>query len=207
MQNLVSIPCDNLGQMLPDALEAAIVDAKEQGKVITTDPITAGEFTHVPTDQATCTTTSVAAACAPSVAASEASDGTAAAGAILRGCHRRHDCLGRLRPLHTHRRHLQTAWRLVPCGWVRCSCSTHHSNCLPPSRCPVLDRPGAWQTAKGSCVLRRCWGAAALLSPQHRPLMAGSEQADSLAWNPHKLMGLPLQCSAFLTRHRGTHSA
>ncbi len=48
-----------------------------------------------------------------------------------------------------------------------------------------------------------CWGAAALLSPEHRHLMRGCELSDSLAWNPHKLMGLPLQCSAFLTTHKG----
>ena len=48
-----------------------------------------------------------------------------------------------------------------------------------------------------------CWGAAALLSPDHRHLMKGCELSDSLAWNPHKLMGLPLQCSAFLTTHKG----
>ena len=48
-----------------------------------------------------------------------------------------------------------------------------------------------------------CWGAAALLSPEHRHLMKGCELSDSLAWNPHKLMGLPLQCSAFLTTHKG----
>lgn len=48
-----------------------------------------------------------------------------------------------------------------------------------------------------------CWGAAALLSPEHRHLMKGCELSDSLAWNPHKLMGLPLQCSAFLTTHQG----
>ena len=50
-----------------------------------------------------------------------------------------------------------------------------------------------------------CWGAAALLTPDHRHLMKGCELSDSLAWNPHKLMGLPLQCSAFLTTHKGQH--
>ena len=48
-----------------------------------------------------------------------------------------------------------------------------------------------------------CWGAASLLSPEHRHLMKGCELSDSLAWNPHKLMGLPLQCSAFITTHKG----
>jgi len=50
------------------------------------------------------------------------------------------------------------------------------------------------------------WGAAALLSsvPSVRGLMAGAERADSLTWNAHKLMGAPLQCSAFLTAHPGS---
>ena len=52
-----------------------------------------------------------------------------------------------------------------------------------------------------------CWGAAALLSPEHRHLVKGCELSDSLAWNPHKLMGLPLQCSAFLTTHKGQSTA
>ena len=61
----------------------------------------------------------------------------------------------------------------------------------------VCQRHGVWMHVDG------CWGAAALLSPTHRHVMKGAEMADSLAWNPHKLMGLPLQCSAFLTRHKG----
>ena len=28
-------------------------------------------------------------------------------------------------------------------------------------------------------------------------------RADSVSWNPHKSLGVPLQCSAFLTRHEG----
>ena len=28
-----------------------------------------------------------------------------------------------------------------------------------------------------------------------------SIRADSVTWNPHKSLGVPLQCSAFLTRH------
>lgn len=33
--------------------------------------------------------------------------------------------------------------------------------------------------------------------------MDGIYRSDSLAWNPHKTMGVPLQCSIFLLRHRG----
>ncbi|KAK3725736.1 hypothetical protein RRG08_012818 [Elysia crispata] len=47
------------------------------------------------------------------------------------------------------------------------------------------------------------WGGGALLSSDHRHLLAGIHRVDSVTWNPHKMMGVPLQCSAFLTRHKG----
>ncbi|GFR84952.1 glutamate decarboxylase 1 [Elysia marginata] len=47
------------------------------------------------------------------------------------------------------------------------------------------------------------WGGGALLSRDYRHLVAGIHRADSVTWNPHKMMGVPLQCSAFLTRHKG----
>ena len=39
-----------------------------------------------------------------------------------------------------------------------------------------------------------------LLSPEHRHKLAGIERADSVTWNPHKLMGCLLQCSACFIR-------
>ncbi|KAG8189583.1 hypothetical protein JTE90_023653 [Oedothorax gibbosus] len=39
------------------------------------------------------------------------------------------------------------------------------------------------------------WGGGVLLSSKYRSRMAGVERADSLTWNPHKLIGTPLQCS------------
>ncbi|XP_046581077.1 glutamate decarboxylase 1-like [Haliotis rubra] len=47
------------------------------------------------------------------------------------------------------------------------------------------------------------WGGSALLSRKHRHLLQGAHRADSLTWNPHKMMGVPLQCSAILTKHKG----
>ncbi|XP_075707941.1 cysteine sulfinic acid decarboxylase [Rhinoderma darwinii] len=44
------------------------------------------------------------------------------------------------------------------------------------------------------------WGGSALLSSRHRNLLKGIERADSVTWNPHKLLGVGLQCSAFLLR-------
>ncbi|MFA9454723.1 MAG: aspartate aminotransferase family protein, partial [Candidatus Aminicenantaceae bacterium] len=56
---------------------------------------------------------------------------------------------------------------------------------------------GLWFHVDGSL------GGAALLSPRHRDLLKGLEQADSFVWNAHKLMGLPLICSIFLVREKG----
>uniref|UniRef100_H2ZAN1 Glutamate decarboxylase n=1 Tax=Ciona savignyi TaxID=51511 RepID=H2ZAN1_CIOSA len=46
------------------------------------------------------------------------------------------------------------------------------------------------------------WGGAVMMSQKHRHLVTGIELADSVTWNPHKMMGVVLQCSALLTRHK-----
>lgn len=46
-------------------------------------------------------------------------------------------------------------------------------------------------------------GASLLMSPQHRHRLDGLSMADSLTWNPHKMMGVPLQASVLLTSQRG----
>lgn len=43
-------------------------------------------------------------------------------------------------------------------------------------------------------------GGSVLLSRAHRHLLDGIELSDSLAWNPHKMMGVPLPCSVLLLR-------
>ncbi|KAM6456851.1 glutamate decarboxylase 1-like isoform 1-T1 [Liasis olivaceus] len=47
------------------------------------------------------------------------------------------------------------------------------------------------------------WGGGLLLSRKHSHKLNGIERANSVTWNPHKLMGVPLQCSAFLVREKG----
>mmetsp|Transcript_115637 Transcript_115637/g.332096 ORF Transcript_115637/g.332096 Transcript_115637/m.332096 type:complete len:539 (+) Transcript_115637:108-1724(+) len=61
----------------------------------------------------------------------------------------------------------------------------------------ICRRHGLWHHVDG------CWGGGAFLSKTHRHLVAGAEKADSVAWNPHKMSGAALQCSAFLTQHVG----
>ncbi|MFK5957384.1 MAG: pyridoxal-dependent decarboxylase [Lutibacter sp.] len=55
-----------------------------------------------------------------------------------------------------------------------------------------------WLHADGS------FGGSLLLSDQHKHLMKGIEKTDSFTWNPHKLMNIPLICSALLVKKRGT---
>ncbi|SPP82540.1 cysteine sulfinic acid decarboxylase [Drosophila guanche] len=46
------------------------------------------------------------------------------------------------------------------------------------------------------------WGGGALMSKKYRHLLNGIEMADSVTWNPHKLLAASQQCSTFLTRHQ-----
>lgn len=45
------------------------------------------------------------------------------------------------------------------------------------------------------------WGGAALLSPLTRPHLAGIEQSDSVTWDAHKWLQMPLGAGMFFTRH------
>ncbi|CAL8343415.1 unnamed protein product [Merluccius merluccius] len=47
------------------------------------------------------------------------------------------------------------------------------------------------------------WGGGLLMSRRHRFKLQGIERASSVTWNPHKMMGAPLQCSAILLKKRG----
>ena len=47
-----------------------------------------------------------------------------------------------------------------------------------------------------------CWGGSVFVSKKHRSLGSGVEKADSLAWCFHKMLGVPLQCSALVLKDR-----
>ena len=60
------------------------------------------------------------------------------------------------------------------------------------------------------CAERGVWlhvdaahGGSALLSARHAKRMAGVSRASSIAWDPHKMMLLPLQCGVLLVRDEG----
>jgi glutamate/tyrosine decarboxylase-like PLP-dependent enzyme len=71
--------------------------------------------------------------------------------------------------------------------------------CFDPIRAiaPVARATGAWLHVDGA------FGGTVLLSATHRHRMDGLELADSFSWDPHKMMGLPLQCSALIVASRG----
>ena len=50
---------------------------------------------------------------------------------------------------------------------------------------------------------KACLGGSAILSNKHKHLLDGVERADSISWNPHKTLGVPLQCSMFLIKQKG----
>ena len=56
----------------------------------------------------------------------------------------------------------------------------------------VCQRHDLWLHVDGS------WGGPAIFSTKHRWKLDGSELADSIAINPHKMMGVPLTCSILL---------
>ncbi|GCC34504.1 hypothetical protein chiPu_0012978 [Chiloscyllium punctatum] len=47
------------------------------------------------------------------------------------------------------------------------------------------------------------WGGGLLMSRKHRWKLNGTDRGNSVTWNPHKMMGVPLQCSALLVREEG----
>lgn len=44
-----------------------------------------------------------------------------------------------------------------------------------------------------------CWGGSAMLSPKLKHYLNGIDLVDSVAWNPHKMIGAPLQSNIFVT--------
>ncbi|KAG7154178.1 Acidic amino acid decarboxylase GADL1-like 2 [Homarus americanus] len=47
-----------------------------------------------------------------------------------------------------------------------------------------------------------CWGGTAILSRTYSHLLQGIHRADSISWNPHKMLGVSLQCSPFIVKHQ-----
>jgi glutamate/tyrosine decarboxylase-like PLP-dependent enzyme len=59
---------------------------------------------------------------------------------------------------------------------------------------PIAKKYKLWHHVDGS------WGGSIILSEKRQSMFKGLEEADSFSWNPHKLMNIPLICSALLVR-------
>ena len=62
---------------------------------------------------------------------------------------------------------------------------------------PICRKYDLWLHVDG------CFGGGLIHSPTHRHHLAGLEHADSFAMNPHKMLGVTLQCALFVTSHKG----
>jgi glutamate/tyrosine decarboxylase-like PLP-dependent enzyme len=68
----------------------------------------------------------------------------------------------------------------------------------PIDEIAAVTRPrGIWLHVDGAL------GGSVLLSRRHRGLLRGAEQADSFAWDLHKIMGMPLMTSLIFLREKG----
>lgn len=64
-----------------------------------------------------------------------------------------------------------------------------------PAIAGVAAKHGAWYHCDAA------WGGAAVLSPRLRPLLAGIERADSITWDAHKWLSVPMGAGMIFTRH------
>ncbi|KAL2104245.1 hypothetical protein ACEWY4_001113 [Coilia grayii] len=58
----------------------------------------------------------------------------------------------------------------------------------------ICEKHGLWMHVDAA------WGGSVLFSEKHRHLVKGIDRANSVTWNPHKMLTTGLQCSAFLVR-------
>lgn len=61
----------------------------------------------------------------------------------------------------------------------------------------VCEKHGVWMH------IDSCWGGAVALSNKHKYLLDGSGRADSITWNPHKMLSVPLHCTLLMIKEKG----
>jgi len=61
----------------------------------------------------------------------------------------------------------------------------------------IAEREGIWLHVDAA------YGGSMVFHPEFGPQFAGVDRADSVTWDAHKMMGVPLTCSVILARHKG----
>lgn len=84
--------------------------------------------------------------------------------------------------------------------FVAATCATTLLGAYDPidEMAEICQKYNIWLHADGS------FGGSIILSKKHKHLMSGIEKTDSFAWNPHKLMNIPLVCSVILVKDKTT---
>jgi len=110
------------------------------------------------------------------------------------------DKFGKMIPAELEKEILASIKRNEKPFFVAATCATTLLGAYDPINelAEICEEHNIWLHADGS------FGGSLILSEQHRYLMNGIEKTDSFAWNPHKLMNIPLICSALLVKKRGT---
>ncbi|XP_018495181.1 glutamate decarboxylase [Galendromus occidentalis] len=109
------------------------------------------------------------------------------------------DEIGRMRVDKLEEAVLATKARGQVPFFVNCTCGTTVVGAFDPI-IPIAElcqKYGIW------LHIDAAWGGGVLLSKKHRRLMEGVERANSVTWNPHKLMGTHLQCSSIHFKQDG----
>ncbi len=106
---------------------------------------------------------------------------------------------GRLIPVELEREISNSIDRGEKPFFVAATCATTLMGAYDPieEMAEICKKHDVWLHADGS------FGGSIILSDKHRHLMKGIEKTDSFAWNPHKLMNIPLICSVLLVKKRG----
>jgi glutamate/tyrosine decarboxylase-like PLP-dependent enzyme len=65
-----------------------------------------------------------------------------------------------------------------------------------PAIAQVCQKHGVWLHLDGA------WGGSMVLSPEKKHLFEGAHLADSISWDAHKMMGVPLTSSVLLTKEQ-----
>ncbi|RUT79405.1 pyridoxal phosphate-dependent decarboxylase family protein [Ancylomarina longa] len=110
------------------------------------------------------------------------------------------DVTGKMIPAELEKNILETIARNEKPFFVAATCATTLLGAYDPldEIAAICKKYKLWLHADGS------FGGSLILSDQYKALMKGIERTDSFAWNPHKLMNIPLICSALLVKKRGT---
>ncbi|XP_014488839.1 PREDICTED: cysteine sulfinic acid decarboxylase [Dinoponera quadriceps] len=106
------------------------------------------------------------------------------------------DALGRMEPSDLRRAIAEARKQHQVPFFVNATCGTTVLGAFDPlvEIAAICQNEGLWLHVDA------CYGGSLLLSDKYRHQLRGIELSNSVSWNPHKMLGVPLQCSFFLVK-------